>query len=738
MATLTTLISFNSNDPDNLIFDAAGDLIGTTTSGGVGGGGDVFEILYVNGSYASTPTTLVSFVYTTDGAEPSPGLVTDAAGDLFGTNAIGGEGGFGTVFEIPYANGSYASTPVILASLYTPADYSASSPSNLIIDAAGDLFGTSGGGNDGNSGFSPFPRAQGVGTVFEIPYVNGSYVNLARALGPPILVNFNGSDGADPTSLIADAAGNLFGTTQLGGANGTLTANSGTVFEVPYTSSYANTATVLVSFTGGADGTDPQNLIIDAAGDLFGMTPTGGADSDGTVFEIPYINGSYASTPITLATFNGADGSDPDRLIIDAAGNLFGTTDYGGAYGGSGPFEGYGTIFEISHVNGSYASSPNTLFNFDGSNGAFPGGASGLIADAAGDLFGTTVGVFNPGSGYGNGTVFEFTDSGFQVPCYCPGTLIRTTRGQKRVEKLEIGDKVMTMTGIARPIKWIGRRSYGGRFIIGRKDILPICIKAGAIGNNVPKRDLWISPHHAMYLEGVLIEAKDLVNGVSVVQAEQVEKVEYFHIELETHDIIVAEGALSETFIDDDSRGMFHNAHEYRALYSDEIARPASYCAPRRDEGFAVEAARKGIALRAGLQTHNNEQQVGTLRGYVDFVTQECIAGWAQNVAHPEAPVCLDICAGSRLIGQTLANRYREDLEQAGLGSGCHSFEFAMPVGLAVKPNSVMVRRSIDGAALNFSADGRRLLAGVAFESSSARRHRAGLGNGVKVWRKQA
>ena len=135
------------------------------------------------------------------------------------------------------------------------------------------------------------------------------------------------------------------------------------------------------------------------------------------------------------------------------------------------------------------------------------------------------------------------------TPCYCRGTLILTNRGERPVEELAIGDNVLTADGARRPIKWIGKRSYGGRFVMGRKDILPICIKVDALADNVPKRDLWISPHHAMYLEGVLIEAKDLVNGASVVQAERVDNVEYFHIELDTHDVILAEGALSETFL---------------------------------------------------------------------------------------------------------------------------------------------------------------------------------------------
>ncbi|HEY0909032.1 MAG TPA: Hint domain-containing protein, partial [Bradyrhizobium sp.] len=297
------------------------------------------------------------------------------------------------------------------------------------------------------------------------------------------------------------------------------------------------------------------------------------------------------------------------------------------------------------------------------------------------------------------------------VACYAAGTLIRTDRGEIAVEALAIGDHVVTASGEARPIHWLGKRSYGGRFIMGRKDILPICFKAGALDDNVPHRDLWVSPHHAMYCEGVLIEAKDLVNGVSVVQAESVERVEYFHIEFETHDVIIAEGALSESFVDDDSRGMFHNAHEYQVLYPDTPNEPARFYAPRLEHGYEVEAARRRIELRAGIRNARDDRPV-PLRGYVEVVAPRYITGWAQNVDHPEAPVCLDIYAGGVLIGQTLANRYREDLESSGLGSGRHSFVFTPPPGLRFSPDAIEVRRSLDGTALEFAGErGRRIAA---------------------------
>ncbi len=167
--------------------------------------------------------------------------------------------------------------------------------------------------------------------------------------------------------------------------------NDGTVFEIANTASgYASTPTILASFNG-TNGNGPYgSLTADAAADLFGTTDTGGANGDGTVFEIAKTGGSYASNPTTLVSFNYTNGDEPFAgLIADAAGDLFGTTYFGGAYGG-------GTVFEIAKTGGSYASTPTTLASFNGTNPT-----SSLIADAAGDLFGTT----RDGGANGDGTV---------------------------------------------------------------------------------------------------------------------------------------------------------------------------------------------------------------------------------------------------------------------------------------------------------------------------------------------
>ena len=361
---VTTLVSFNIDNGaqplGSLIADANGDLFGTTALGGANEVGTVFEIAKTAAGYASTPTILVSFNIA-NGASPQGSLIADANGDLFGTTASGGANGVGTVFEIAKTAAGYASTPTTLVS-FTGAN-GARPQGSLIADANGDLFGT-----------TVFGSANDDGTVFEIAKTAAGYAST-----PTTLVSFSGANGAFPQgSLIADANGDLFGTTASGGANG-----SGTVFEIAKTAAgYASTPTILVSFTG-ANGTRPfGSLIADTNGDLFGTTELGGANRSGTVFEIAKTAAGYASTPTTLVSFTGANGENPrGSLIADANGDLFGTTEFGGA-------NNQGTVFEIAKTAAGYASTPTILVSFNIANGASPQGS--LIADVNGDLFGTT------------------------------------------------------------------------------------------------------------------------------------------------------------------------------------------------------------------------------------------------------------------------------------------------------------------------------------------------------------
>jgi len=167
---------------------------------------------------------------------------------------------------------------------------------------------------------------------------------------------------------------------------------------------------------------------------------------------------------------------------------------------------------------------------------------------------------------------------------------------------------------------------------------------------------------------------------------------------------------------------MFHNAHEYGTIYPDAAAGPTQYCAPRLEDGYEVEAVRRRFAARGGLASNSEGTPAGNLRGYVDRITAECVAGWAQNLDHPEAPVCLDVYAGGQLIGQMLANRYREDLERAGMGSGRHSFEFTPPPELVFAPEEVEVRRSLDGVAVELTIDAWLMLRQSTSRGREARR----------------
>ena len=166
--------------------------------------------------------------------------------------------------------------------------------------------------------------------------------------------------------------------------------------------------------------------------------------------------------------------------------------------------------------------------------------------------------------------------------CILRGTRVLTTRGAKLIESLSIGDLVATTRGEV-PIKWIGRQHFGKRrSALWFEGIHPIRVSRSALADNVPHADLYLSPMHAVLVDDVLIEVKDLVNGTSITRAvpEGMSNIEYFHIELETHEVIFAEGALVETLLVTHGRESFSNFVEYERLYGQDTGQAMVPYAP--------------------------------------------------------------------------------------------------------------------------------------------------------------
>ena len=298
----------------------------------------------------------------------------------------------------------------------------------------------------------------------------------------------------------------------------------------------------------------------------------------------------------------------------------------------------------------------------------------------------------------GNGGTFVEDD---ETPCFCRGTNIRTPRGEASIETLGIGDLVMTADGPL-PVKWIGRRSYRDWQAVGNHDVQPILFRAGSLADRIPARDLLVSPQHAMFLDGMLVPACHLVNGISILKLEDMEQIDYFHLELERHAVIFAEGAAAESFADDDSRDAFHNAHEYRALYPDQPRRRfVEYCAPRVEDGYALDVLRRALAARATrLRPNRKAARTPAQQGYLDRATRTMVEGWALPPTGDE-PVMLAIVVNGAVVGQTFADRYREDLKSAGFDGHC-SFHFILPQPLSPElSHRIEVRRESDWTLLH-------------------------------------
>ena len=154
--------------------------------------------------------------------------------------------------------------------------------------------------------------------------------------------------------------------------------------------------------------------------------------------------------------------------------------------------------------------------------------------------------------------------------CFLEGTRILTTEGYKNIETLTLGETIVTPSGKQLPIKWIGIQTKNPQEISDPKLSFPILIKKGAITSQVPQRDLFISPNHAVLVEELLINAGALVNQVNILQTYPTETYKYFHIELDTHELLIAEGLQSESYLpQNENRSNFDNCAEFDQHYPD-------------------------------------------------------------------------------------------------------------------------------------------------------------------------
>jgi uncharacterized repeat protein (TIGR03803 family) len=386
-------------------------------------------LLFAPDATAQTGLTVYNFTGTSDGGNPLSNLVMDAAGNLYGTTFVAGAHGAGEVFELSLNAGHWTQTA--LYSFTGGADGANPYYAGVIFDASGNLYGTTVGGGAFNLGtvFELTPSASGwnetvlysfaggsdgaspyagltfdaAGNLYGTTYGGGSSnFGTAFELKPAgagkwiesVIQTFSGKNGEGPAGgLVLDSAGNVYGVTQGGGKSG-----AGIVFKLIPSSSGAWTEKILHSFTGGNDGAYPyaEKLVFDHLGSLYGTTSSGGTLQQGTVFRL-LRNKAGAWSEAVLYSFDGTVAANPySGVIFDAKGNLYGTCASGNGV------TTVGAVFELSRArNGKWSERNLLLFTRD--NGEFP--EASLLRDASGNLYGTTL----LGGTSGMGVVFEVT-----------------------------------------------------------------------------------------------------------------------------------------------------------------------------------------------------------------------------------------------------------------------------------------------------------------------------------------
>jgi uncharacterized repeat protein (TIGR03803 family) len=369
--------SGSSGDPRlpyaGLVFDKAGNLYGTTEFGGTSNHGTVFELTPASdGGWSES--VLYNFTGNTDGGQPYASLIFDASGNLYGTTNFGGSTncsqGCGTAFKLSPTSGVWTET--VLYAFTGSADGRAPN-ARLIFDAVGNLYGATSFGGNVNTVCS-----SGCGTVFELSPASGGTWKES------VLYAFTGaSDGAQPyDGLIFDAAGNLYGTASAAG-----NAGSGVIFELTPTSRGSWTESVIRELIGGYGGKSPfGDLIMDATGNLYGTAFQGGSQQGyGVVFELTPSSKGHWREKVLHAFGNTPSANPVAGLVMNATGVLYGATMLGANQTACGG--GCGTLFKLTPSLNGWSYGVVHVFGL-GTDGFHPTGD--LVLDPAGNLYGTT------------------------------------------------------------------------------------------------------------------------------------------------------------------------------------------------------------------------------------------------------------------------------------------------------------------------------------------------------------
>jgi Ca2+-binding RTX toxin-like protein len=298
----------------------------------------------------------------------------------------------------------------------------------------------------------------------------------------------------------------------------------------------------------------------------FTRTDAGGAVTvtDWTAGTNSVTDSTTSATQTSGSADNVISGSSGNNSIYGGDGN---DTIDGGA-GNDTIDAGTGNDTVLWRVDGgsdrvTLGSGSNTLDLEGWAGGSVTNGATSGAWSVA--LAGSTA-TFTRANAEGTVTVTDWSVGTNSVICILHGTLISTPEGERPIEQLAPGDMVATPEG-PRAVRWVGRSRYSMVFLRGKPMCLPVCIHAGALGEGMPARDLWVSPWHALLFGETLVRAFDLINGQTITQDYQGPVASFYNVELDSPDVIFAEGAPVETYANHNNRAMFHNLDEYLALY---------------------------------------------------------------------------------------------------------------------------------------------------------------------------